>query len=405
VKTVRVGIVGGGFAASLHVTSLRRVIGIDVRVVAVATQSGQTADNFARRNQIPDAYSDYRDLITDPSIDVVCVCVPPALHAEVVIAAARAGKHVICEKPLTGAFGADVGANGLARARAELGIVQQSVDELTAIVESTGVTFMYAENWVYAPAVSKMITLMAEARGAILDIRAEESHSGSHAIETRRRRTAGGGALLTLGSHGIGAALHLKKQEALISGSPPATVATVTAEVAALATAELPRPRGGWLVDDWEDVERWATVLLGFTDGSRATITASFAMLGGIRNLIEVYTTNAAFRGNMTPNDALLAYSPDGDLFGEEYLHEKLESRTGWISASPDEDWIRGYPQEMQDFMECVAVGREPLSDLSLASSVVEIVHASYLSAEEGRRVELASARGPRPTATSSSQR
>jgi predicted dehydrogenase len=108
-----------------------------------------------------------------------------------------------------------------------------------------------------------------------------------------------------------------------------------------------------------------------------------------VRNTFEVYTTNAVYRGNMTPNDGLLVYSPDPDAFGSEYLHEKIETRTGWITAAPDEDWVRGYPQEMQDFMESIALRREPVSGLRLASDVVEVIYGAYLSAEEGRRVPL----------------
>jgi predicted dehydrogenase len=92
----------------------------------------------------------------------------------------------------------------------------------------------------------------------------------------------------------------------------------------------------------------------------------------------------------MTPNDGLLVYSPDGTAFGQEYLHEKIETRTGWITAAPDEDWVRGYPQEMQDFMEAIAGAREPISGLRLASHVVEVIYAAYQSAAEGRRVPLA---------------
>jgi predicted dehydrogenase len=92
----------------------------------------------------------------------------------------------------------------------------------------------------------------------------------------------------------------------------------------------------------------------------------------------------------MTPNDGLLVYSPDPNAFGAEYLHEKIETRTGWISAAPDEDWVRGYPQEMQDFMEAIAAGREPVAGLRLAADVVEVIYSAYLSSAEGRRIPLA---------------
>ena len=393
-NTVAVGVIGAGFSASLQTEGLKKVYGIDVTIVAVAASTAESARKFAKRHHIATAYADYRDLLADAVIDVVCICVPNFLHAAVAIEAAQAGKHIICEKPLTGAFGNNRGMTGASRANAEAKLVAASVEQLGAALEKSGVLFMYAENWVYAPAMTKTKALIDLSKGAILDIRAEESHSGSHAVRTRRRETAGGGALLTLGSHAIGAAIHLKNYEAQISAGEPIRVSSVTADVATFSdhpgTGSASSNR--WLVEDWVDVERWANVVLGFTDGTRAIITASFAMLGGVRNRFEVYTTNAAFRGNMTPNDGLLVFTPDKNAFGDEYLHEKVESRAGWNSASPDEDWVRGYPQEMQDFMKCVVEGTQPISGFALARDVVDVIYASYVSAEEGRRVDLLTA-------------
>ncbi|HCA48708.1 MAG TPA: oxidoreductase, partial [Armatimonadetes bacterium] len=51
--------------------------------------------------------------------------------------------------------------------------------------------------------------------------------------------------------------------------------------------------------------------------------------------------------------------------------------------------WASGYPHEIQDFAECVAEGREPLSGWTLARDVVAVIYAAYVSAEEGRRVEV----------------
>jgi predicted dehydrogenase len=113
-------------------------------------------------------------------------------------------------------------------------------------------------------------------------------------------------------------------------------------------------------------------------------------MLGGVRNSFEVYTTRAAIRSQITPNDALMAFAADPATFGTEYLHEKVESRTGWISASADEDWARGYPQEMQDFVEAIAHDREPLSGIRLAADTVAVIYAAYQSAAEGSRIDLA---------------
>jgi len=309
------------------------------------------------------------------------------MHEEVVVAAAEAGKHVICEKPLTGAFLGEPAGPG--RARRERARALDSLERIRVAVERAGVRFCYAENWIYAPSVTKTKRLLDLAGGGIIDIRAEESHSGSHAARSRARKTAGGGALMMLGSHPIAAAIHLKEHESR-NRSEPTRVVSVTAETAALADTETFRAGGhGWLVSEWDDVETWANVVLGFSDGTRAVVTASFAMLGGVRNTLEVYTTNGAYRNNMTPNDALVAYTPDPAAFGDEYLHEKIETRTGWITAAPDEDWVRGYPQEMRAFMTAVRDDEEPASGLRLAADVVATIYAAYVSADEGRRVRL----------------
>jgi predicted dehydrogenase len=390
-RTVSIGFIGAGFSAHLHVEGLKKVYGVPVRLAGVTATRRERAEAFARDHGVETVHESWQALLADPSIDAVSICVPNALHTSVAIAAAQAGKHVICEKPMTGAFGDGGGLVGVARAEAERQRARDSIGEIARAVEQAGVMFLYAENWVYAPAMLKSKRLLELSKGAIIDIRAEESHSGSHALRSRRRETAGGGALLMLGSHPIGAAIHLKDFESGLVGGDPVRVVSVSCETAALYdSAAVKRSGHDWIVSDWKDVETWANLTMQFSDGTNAVIAASFAMLGGVRNTFEVYTTNSVYRGNMTPNDGLLVYSPDAKAFGSEYLHEKIETRTGWITAAPDEDWVRGYPQEMQDFVECIALGREPVSGLKLASHVVEIIYAAYLSAAQGRRIPLA---------------
>lgn len=390
-QTISVGFIGAGFSAHLHVEALKKVYGVGVRFAGVTATRLERADNFAKAHHVEHTYPSWQDMLAIGDIDVVCICVPNAAHAEIAIAAAKAGKHIICEKPMTGAFGDAGGLSGVKRALAERERALASVGEITRAVHENGVLFLYAENWVYAPAMLKTKRLLELSRGAIIDIRAEESHSGSHALRSRRRETAGGGALLMLGSHPIGAALHLKQYEAQLAGISPIRVTSVTAATAALYDTEAVRRAGhDHIVSDWKDVETWANLVMSFSDGTNAVIAASFAMLGGVRNTFEVYTTNSVYRANMTPNDGLLVYTPDPQAFGQDYLHEKIETRTGWITAAPDEDWVRGYPQEMQDFIEAIAHSRQPVSGLELASDVVEVIYAAYLAAEEGRRVPLA---------------
>ena len=130
-------------------------------------------------------------------------------------------------------------------------------------------------------------------------------------------------------------------------------------------------------------------MLIVFDDGTVAQIAASDAVLGGIRNQLAVYAAKAVVLCNINPNDAVQAYAPDAQLFAAEYITEKIETKAGWTFPQPDEDWMTGYPAEMQDFMEAVAFDREPLSGGPLARDVTAVLYGAYLSAAEGRRVDL----------------
>jgi predicted dehydrogenase len=252
------------------------------------------------------------------------------------------------------------------------------------------VTLGYAENFVYAPPVAKLRRLMDAAGGTLLDLRAEESHSGSHAAYARRWLTAGGGALLRMGSHPIGAVIHLKHHEGQRRQGRPIRVRSVIAEVGQLtalpAMREAPRR---WISAAPEDVEDWSAAVLTFEDGTKATVFSTDVSLGGVKNLVTAHLTNGVLQANINPSTTLQVYAPDAAAWGEEYLTEKVETRAGWQFPSPDEDWTRGYPQEMADFVGAVREGREPLSGSLLAREVVEVIYAAYVSAEEGRRIDL----------------
>jgi predicted dehydrogenase len=163
------------------------------------------------------------------------------------------------------------------------------------------------------------------------------------------------------------------------------------AEVAQLADTETFRASAPRYLNtvDGADVEDWGSMLITFDDGSVAQISASDAVRGGIRNQLAIYGAKAVVFCNINPNDAVQAYAPDPGIFAGEYITEKIETKAGWTFPQPDEDWMSGYPQEMQDFVESVAYGREPLAGAALAREVTVVIYAAYLSAAEGRRVDL----------------
>ncbi|HEX3846556.1 MAG TPA: Gfo/Idh/MocA family oxidoreductase [Steroidobacteraceae bacterium] len=97
-KKLGMGLVGPGFVAAHHIDAVRRLG--DVEVIAIAGSSLDSARRRAQELQVDRAYGDYRELLSDPAIDVVHNTTPNYLHLEISLAALRAGKHVISEKPL-----------------------------------------------------------------------------------------------------------------------------------------------------------------------------------------------------------------------------------------------------------------------------------------------------------------
>jgi len=390
---LRIGIVGAQFAARLHLENYRSLRGSKVEITAVASRTKDRAEELAKKFHIPSVAGDYRALLDRKDVDAVDLCVPTDLHHEFVIQAAQAGKHIICEKPLSGFFGKDRPEDlvGLAVDRKTmLREALENCEKVTQAVRRHKVQFCYAENWVYAPPVAKLKNLMRVSGGTVMDMRAEESHSGSHAGYSRKWKTAGGGALLRLGAHPVSTVLHLKQYEGALKGGQGIRVKSVTAEVGHHTRMEsFKKESQKWIVDKWEDVEDWATMIMNFEDGSQAVVSASDGVLGGVRNTMTVYLSNAVVQVNINPSDTVFAYAPDPRIFGDEYIAEKLETKAGWNFASPDEDWVRGYPQELADFADCLITGRNPVSGLDLAVETVKAIYSAYLSAEKGMRVEL----------------
>jgi predicted dehydrogenase len=100
---IRVGLIGAGLIGQLHSMMLRYVADRteqSVRVVSVADLSHPAAEHLAARWQGAQAFESAEEIIADPSIDAVWICTPTAMHRQICIAAARAGKHIFCEKPL-----------------------------------------------------------------------------------------------------------------------------------------------------------------------------------------------------------------------------------------------------------------------------------------------------------------
>ncbi|HTH36225.1 MAG TPA: Gfo/Idh/MocA family oxidoreductase [Xanthobacteraceae bacterium] len=386
---VSVGLVGCGFVAELHMYAYKRVYSVDADVVAVAARGDHVID-FAKKHQIGKTYRDFHVLIADRSIDVIDICTPPMLHAPMIVEAVQAGKHVICEKPFAGYFGRDGDKTPIGKHVAKALMYERVLEEMErtcAAIRANGRLFMYAEDWVYAPAVAKTAEILNATKDKILFMKAEESHSGSHAAHAAQWAMTGGGSLIRMGCHPLSTALYLKQVEAKARGER-ITVSAVTADTGNVAAALAPAERT-YIKANPVDVEDWSALTVTFSDGTKATVFSGDMILGGVRNLIETFTSGGSLFANITPNNHLLSYMTEEEKLANVYITEKVDRKTGWQFVCLEEEWTRGYLQEIQDFMECVATGRQPRSGLDLAYETIKVSYAGYWSAEDGRRIAL----------------
>ncbi|MDX3966768.1 MAG: Gfo/Idh/MocA family oxidoreductase [Bradyrhizobium sp.] len=386
---IRVGVVGCGFVSELHMHAFRRVYGVDVEVAAVAARGGHVIE-FADRHNIPRVYRSFADLIADADLDVIDICTPPNLHAGMIVGAMQAGKHVICEKPFAGYFGREGAEQPIGKHVPKALMYERVLEEMDATraaIERTGKLFMYAEDWIYAPAVTKTAEIIRATKDKILFMKGEESHSGSHAAHAAQWAMTGGGSLIRMGCHPLSTVLYLKQVEAKARGET-IRVASVTGDVGNVTAGLKPEERS-FIKANPVDVEDWGTLTATFSDGTKATVFSGDMIMGGVRNLIETYTSGGSLFANITPNTHLMSYQTSEEKLAGVYITEKVDRKTGWQYVCLEEEWTRGYLQEIQDFMECVATGRRPLSDLALAYETIKVNYAGYWAAEEGRRVVL----------------
>ncbi|MDO4493710.1 MAG: Gfo/Idh/MocA family oxidoreductase [Clostridia bacterium] len=388
-KTVCVGTIGAGYAAYLHGNGYEKVSGIDVRLKSICDVNTERAEAVKARYGYEQVITDYHDLLSDPEIDVIDIVTPPMLHPKMIADALEAGKHVICEKPLTGFFGEkgeeNVGFKYTKKAMFEK--VMREMDELKEVIARAGTKFMYAENFVYATPVQKAAEIIRAKNSKILWLKGEESVKGSTTAGAGLWSCIGGGSLTRVGCHPLTGILWLKQQEAKNRGED-IRIVSINCDTG-MATHCLNEYEHRHIVAHPVDVEDVGVISITYSDGTKATIMASDVVLGGTKNYIEVYCNDNALMCNITPTDILNTYFLDEDGLADVNIAEMLPAKLGWNKSFVTDEVIRGYLGELQDFMECVAYDREPQSGFDIAYDTVKVLYAAYRSAEEGRRIDF----------------
>ena len=195
--SIRIGLIGAGGISGVHLKGYQRITG-DAQVVAVADVAIENARRRAAEAGEADVFTDYHDMLATADLDAVDICLPHHLHADAIIAAARAGKAILCEKPLC-------------LTAAEAKAVREAV-------ASAGVTLMCAHNQLYFPAVARARRLIDEgALGHVYELATADSFHHTFNASTMGwradRSMIGGGELIDTGYHPTYLLLHLAGSE------------------------------------------------------------------------------------------------------------------------------------------------------------------------------------------------
>jgi predicted dehydrogenase len=378
---IKAGIIGSGFAAKFHYNALQRVHSTDVEIIGAYSPTLSHLKEFAEARNV-NLFTDVDTLIN--ASDVVHVCTPPVTHEPIVIKALQQNKHVIVEKPFTGYFGdgTESFSGDTFSKKQGLEHTLKSIERMLHAEKNSTGEIMYAENWIYAPAIQKERELLQKTGAQIIWMHGEQSHSGSHSPTYGQWKYSGGGSMIGKGCHPLAAAIYFKHAEGRTKNGSPVRPKTITARTHAIT--RMPAFKNeGYLRANYTDVEDFAMMHITFEDDTIADLFASELVLGGVHNWIEINTTNHRTVCNINPNNSMQSYTPDQKHFADVYIVEKTETKQGWSFVSPEESWFAGYQHEMEAFYKSIAYGSTIESNSSLAADVMATIYAGYVSAEQ----------------------
>ena len=333
----KVTMLGTGLIGMFYTKTLHRNRSLD-QVAVVYSRTEERAKHFASEWNIPKYTTSLEDAINDPDTDVVVIGLPNNLHEEAVRLATKAGKHVLCTKPL--------GRNA------------EEARRMLKLVEEAGVFGGYLEDLAYTPKTLKaMRSVRNGAIGNILWGRSRETHSGPHSDWFWNKEISGGGAIVDLGCHCI----------EIIRNFIGKNVRPV--EVMCWADTQV-HPI---------DAEDSAIGLVRYASGAIGQFEVSWAFRGGMDLRDEISGTKGTIWLNHWMRTGFELFTAEGET---DYVSEKTESETGWLFPVGDEIGGLGYVTMFDDMLDSIDGGKQPMESFYDGYVVNAIMDAAYLSAD-----------------------
>lgn len=352
---MQVGLIGAGCIGQLRSLALRKISG--AKLVAVTDMDPQRATQAAAAAGAK-VFSDAAELLGRRDVEAVIVSTPPQFHEEAVLAALAAGKHVLCEKPLSNSL--------------------EACARMVKAADESGKTLATGFNQRYFPAIQFLKKALADGRIGRLDhVRAFAGHEGLSQFRAPweyDKNVIGGGALMDAG-------IHMIDLVAYVLGD--------VREVFGIATDKV------WKLNGAEDN---GFALLRNSGGAVATLHTSWSEWKGYRFYIEAYGDRGMVRAFYAPmfNMLITMESSGGKkrrsfvFYPDIILKEKL---FGWQSTV-----VETFRQELIDFMALCRGGQAgSIADGFAGFRAVEIANAVYRSSAETRMVTLSAPRDSAP--------
>ena len=336
-KSHKIAILGTGFIADFYTATLHSQRTLD-RVHTVYSRSIDKGNQFKEKWSISNCTDNMHTAIHDNDIDTVIIGLPNHLHKDAVLAAAEAGKSILCTKPL--------------------GRTSKEALEMLDAVEKKGIFNGYLEDLVYPPKTLKAIHSVKDGSiGKVMWARSRETHPGPHSDWFWDNDLAGGGAIIDMGCHCVEIIRNF-----IGKGIRP---------VEAMCWSDtLVHPIEG---------EDHGIGLIRFENGAIGQFEVSWAFRGGMDLRDEISGTEGTIWLNHWLRTGFEMFT-SGSKGG--YVAEKAEGGSGWLFPVGDEAAELGYTHMFNDMFEAMDNEEEPMETFYDGYIVNTIIDACYKSAQ-----------------------
>lgn len=351
-STIRIGVIGTGSISEMHLQGYAK--NQTAELVAVCDLNKERAERAAQKYNAKLVYTDYNELLANPEIDAVSICTWNNTHAEIAIAAVKAGKHVLVEKPLCRTVEEALQVQEAVRASGkvlQVGFVRRydsNVELVRSFIDNGEFGNIY-----YAKASS--LRRYGNPGGWFSDI-----------------NRSGGGPLIDIGVHVIDLTWFLMGKPKVKSIS-----ANTYRQLGNRANVQhLSAYRAADFDPSVNTVEDLANALIRFENGASLLVDVSFTLHAKKdEGVVRLYGEKGGFE--IDPELAIVTEKHNAIL----NVEPQTDSRSFQFE--------RAFQNEVNHFIDCIQQGKDPMSPVEDGVEIMKILCGIYESAAKGEEIQL----------------